>query len=92
MSEWLVAGGQRAKMQLIGEHYQNTLGTDNSIDYLESITDFFSQVDTGLSIIELRLQEGTKWVDCWDKLNAICYPRCRCLKVLGLKCSSWPES
>ena len=27
MSEWLVAGGQRAKMQLIGERYQNTLGT-----------------------------------------------------------------
>ena len=39
MSEWLVAGGQRAKMQLVGKHYQNTLGTDNSIDYLESITD-----------------------------------------------------
>ena len=40
MSEWLVAGAQRQKMQLIGEQYQNTLGTDNSIDYLESITDF----------------------------------------------------
>ena len=71
MSEWLVAGGQRPKMQLIGEHYQNTLGSDNSIDYLESITDFFSQVDTGLSIIELRLCEGTEWVACWDSLNAI---------------------
>ena len=71
MSEWLVAGGQRAKMQLVGEHYQNTLGTDNSIDYLESITDFFSEVDTGLSIIELRLQTGTTWVNCLDKLNAI---------------------
>ena len=71
MSEWLVAGAQRQKMQLIGEQYQNTLGTDNSIDYLESITDFFSEVDTGLTIIESRLQEGIAWVDCWDKLNAI---------------------
>ena len=25
MSEWLVAGAQRQKMQLIGEHYQNTI-------------------------------------------------------------------
>ena len=32
MSELLVAGGQRVKMQLIGECYQNTLSTDNSID------------------------------------------------------------
>ena len=71
MSEWLVAGGQRVKMQLIEERYQNTLGTDNSIDYLKGITDLFNKVNTTLNIVELRLQEGTNWVKCWDNLNAI---------------------
>ena len=71
MSEWLVAGGQRVKMQLIGEHYPNTLGSDNSCDFLESITDLFNEVNTALNIVELRLHEGIEWVRAWDNLNDI---------------------
>ena len=71
MSEWLVAGGQRVKMQLIGEHYPNTLGSDNSCDFLESITDLFNEVNIALNIVERRLHEGIEWVRAWDNLNAI---------------------
>ena len=52
-------------------HYQTTLGTDNSIDFLESITDLLNEVNTALNIVELRLHEGINWVKCWDNLNAI---------------------
>ena len=71
MSEWLVAGGQRVKMQLIGQHYPNNLGSDNSCDFLESITDLFYEVRIALNIVETRLHEGLAWVAAWDNLNSI---------------------
>ena len=71
MSEYLAAGGQRVKMQLIAQHYPNTLGSDNSCDFLESVTDFFNEVRTALDIVENRLQQGLLWVTAWDHLNSI---------------------
>ena len=66
MEDWLVKGTQKPKMQLIAEVYQNTLGSDNSINYLESITDFLGEVRIGLNIVEQRLSEGVQWVAFWD--------------------------
>ena len=71
MSEYLAAGGQRVKMQLIAQQYPNTLGSDNSCDFLESVTDFFGEVRTALDIVENRLQKGLVWVTAWDHLNSI---------------------
>ena len=33
MEEWLLRGTQRPKIKLVAEVYQNTLGSDKSIDY-----------------------------------------------------------
>ena len=71
MSEYLSSGGQRAKMQHIAFQYPNTLGSDNSCDFLESVTDFFGEVRMALDIVEQRLQEGLAWVAAWDHLNSI---------------------
>ena len=51
VSEYLAAGGQRVKMQLIAQHYPNNLGSDNSCDFLESVTDFLYEVRTALDIV-----------------------------------------
>ena len=60
-----------AKMQYIASQYPNTLGSNNSCDDLESVTDFFGEVRMALDIVEQRLQDGLAWVEAWDHLNSI---------------------
>ena len=66
MEEWFLRGAQHPKMERIAEVYKNTLGADNSIDYIESLTDLLTEVRQALSIAETQLDEGSEWIEHWD--------------------------